>query len=362
MKGSYQSLNMHVDYRMPKHPNSISLDLSKEARQRLKWFDFYRSHQNNAELTCRHFGISKRTFYKWKARYDPHRLESLEARSRKPRRFRESGIPIQTINIIVELRKANPAWSKYKLEVILKREYGVNISASSVGRILKKRDMINPKDTRKRKLAAKRHRLRVSNELKVADFGDLVQFDLKHFNLPWGDKRFQITAIDVLGKKKISRSYSNLSSRSAKNFFLLAMNIFPFPIKQVQTDNGPEFLGEFEKLLSKLHIPHYFIYPNCPRQNSIVERAIQTDIKEFYCHCNFADTIDEQNRLLASWDDKYNGYRPHQALGYLTPDEFYREKKYIRIKPIKVAYVLDPSTVYYVMNQSKELTDLYFVV
>lgn len=39
--------------------------LSKAAKQRLKWVDYYHSHGNNARLTCRHFGIAHRTFYRY---------------------------------------------------------------------------------------------------------------------------------------------------------------------------------------------------------------------------------------------------------------------------------------------------------
>jgi transposase InsO family protein len=223
--------------------------------------------------------------------------------------------------------------------------------------MLKKRGLINPKETKRRVKAARSVRLRATRELKVADFGDLVQFDSKHFNLPWGDKRFQITAIDVLGKRKISRTYSHLSSRKARDFFLLVQEKFPFQIKRAQSDNGSEFAGEFDDLLQELGIPHYFIYPNCPKQNSCVERAIQTDLKEFYQNCNFADTIEEQNRLLEEWDETYNSYRPHQAIGYLTPDEFYQKRQSAIIKPLRVAYLLDLSAVYHVMNQNTKLTN-----
>ncbi len=51
-------------------------ELSRKARRRLKWFDYYNSHAHNARLTCRYFGISPQTFYRWKRRYNPHRLES----------------------------------------------------------------------------------------------------------------------------------------------------------------------------------------------------------------------------------------------------------------------------------------------
>ena len=59
--------------------------LSKPAKQRLKWMEFYASHGNNARLTCRHFGISPDVFYRWKNRYKPGHLATLEdTKSRRP--------------------------------------------------------------------------------------------------------------------------------------------------------------------------------------------------------------------------------------------------------------------------------------
>ena len=60
--------------RLPK----LKVELSTKARQRLKWFDYYDSRGRNARLTCRHFDISPQTFYRWKRRYNPRYLESLE--------------------------------------------------------------------------------------------------------------------------------------------------------------------------------------------------------------------------------------------------------------------------------------------
>ena len=49
--------------------------------------DFYRKTENVA-LTCRHFGISRQTFYRWLRRYQPLDLTSLEERSHCPHRRR----------------------------------------------------------------------------------------------------------------------------------------------------------------------------------------------------------------------------------------------------------------------------------
>jgi len=63
-------------------------ELSREARVRLDWMDFYHRCRNVAR-TCRHFGISRQTFYRWQRRYDPHNLSTLEARSHRPHRRRQ---------------------------------------------------------------------------------------------------------------------------------------------------------------------------------------------------------------------------------------------------------------------------------
>src|SRR5947209_2427682 len=46
--------------------------LSPEARKRLAWLTYY-ERTKNASATCRHFGISRKTFYVWRKRYDPQK-------------------------------------------------------------------------------------------------------------------------------------------------------------------------------------------------------------------------------------------------------------------------------------------------
>ncbi|MFC1910352.1 helix-turn-helix domain-containing protein [Chloroflexota bacterium] len=59
-------------------------DISHDANKRLKWVDYYESHRRNARQTCRHFNISPDTFYRWKKRYRPGDVKSLEERSHRP--------------------------------------------------------------------------------------------------------------------------------------------------------------------------------------------------------------------------------------------------------------------------------------
>jgi len=111
-------------------------DISHEANRRLKWFDYYEFVGRNARKTCRHFGISPDTFYRWKKRYRPENLRTLEMRSCRPKRVRQSTWTIETVQAVLAMREEYPRWGKEKLAVLLQGK-GIEVSVSMVGRILK---------------------------------------------------------------------------------------------------------------------------------------------------------------------------------------------------------------------------------
>lgn len=92
-------------------------NLSKQAKLRLKWFDYYRKCEN-VSLTCRYFGISRKTFYKWKRRYNPFYLKSLEDQDRTPIRRRKPEITFLQEQRIITLRKKYLRYSKLKLAIL----------------------------------------------------------------------------------------------------------------------------------------------------------------------------------------------------------------------------------------------------
>ncbi len=53
-----------------------------------------------------------------------------------------------------------------------------------------------------------------------------------------------------------------------------------------------------------------------------MERGHRTHQEEFYDLYEIPEALGEHNRLLQQWETIYNDVRPHQALGYLTPNEF----------------------------------------
>jgi len=54
-----------------------------------------------------------------------------------------------------------------------------------------------------------------------------------------------------------------------------------------------------------------------------VERSHRTDDDEFWLVKELVPETEELRVQVKKWQQEYNTVRPHQALGYLTPDEFY---------------------------------------
>ncbi len=295
--------------------------LTERAKYKIKILDWHRAHESNNSLTARHFGLGRMTLYRWIKRFKQYGITGLNEESRKPKQLRQPATPWNIVIRIVQLRKQYPAWSKYKLGALLKRE-GVEVSASTVGRVLRRRGLINLKMSKKRRKAALRPKARFPRGLRISEAGDMIQMDTKHIMLPGGKRFYQFTAIDVLGKRKVMRVYPSESSRNGAKFLEECLLGFPFFIKAVQTDNGSTFLKDFDKLCQKKGIPHYFIYPRTPKQNSYVEISQGADKREFYQQGNVCSILPVMQRKIKEWEDIWNNVRPHEALGQMTPSEY----------------------------------------
>jgi transposase InsO family protein len=312
--------------------------LTERAKYKIKILDWHRTHGDNNSLTARHFGIGRMTLYRWIKRLKHYGITGLNEESRKPRQLRQTTTSRNTVIRIVQLRKQYPAWSKYKIKALLKRE-GIEVSASTVGRVLRRRGLIDQRISRKRRKASLRPKARFPKGLRISEPGDMIQMDTKHIMLTGGRRFYQFTAIDVLSKRKVMRVYPSESSRNGAHFLQECFLNFPFPIKAVQTDNGSTFLKEFDKLCKEKRIPHYFIYPRTPKQNTYVEISQEADKREFYQQGNVCSLLPVMQRKIREWEDIWNNVRPHEALGQLTPSEYLLKLQTSRL-PTKDVIVL----------------------
>jgi len=299
--------------------------LSKDALKRLAWIDWYFTHGNNAERTCRHFGISKSVFYRWKNRFKRDNLKSLEfdTKLRRPHRLREMTTSPQILKLIYDIRLNDLSKSKYEIEEELKR-MGIKISGKVIQKVINRHIELRS-DTHNAKLKRYRNykiaRIKAAIELKEKELGSLVQIDTKHLYI-LGQRFYVFVAIDCKSRLGFIYAYKSCSSKNAADFLLRVIQHFPFPILAVNTDNGPEFLLNFHKLTEELIIPHYFTHPHTPKMNSRAERLIKTLEYEFLNYRELLPELEEVRKICLEFNNLYNLKRFHQSLHYQTPFEY----------------------------------------
>lgn len=344
MKGKYSGRHMTVYGSILPGAASIARSailvesLTERAKFKIKVLDWHRVHGKNVSLTARHFGLGRVTAHRWIKLFKNQGMWGLNERSRRPKRTRTPTISSNAVLRITQLRNQYPAWSKYKIGAILKRE-GTIVSDSSVGRVLKRRGLIDKKVSQKRRKSALRPKMRFPKGLRIAEEGDLIQMDTKYIMLPGGRKYYQFTAIDVLGKRRVMRVYPSQSSRNGADFLRECVAHFPFLIKKIQTDNGSPFQKEFDKLCKELNLPHYYIHPRTPKENTYVEISHGADEREFYQQGNICSILPIMQERIKEWEDVWNNFRPHEALGQITPAEFSQRLKTINL-PTKNVIIL----------------------
>ena len=301
--------------------------ISRLAKARLKWMDHYQAH-GNAALTCRYFGISRQTFYRWKGRYNPRDLTSLEERSHKPKRLRRPTWSRELALGVLHLRDQYPRWGKDKLAVLL-RERGWEVSTSMVGRILThlklrgvlKEPLLPRISTRKRRWP-RHYAVRKPKGYEVKRPGDLIQVDTLDIRPLPGMVLKHFTARDVVSRWDVVEAHTRATATTAAGFLERLLERMPFPIKAIQVDGGSEFQAAFEEACRERGIRLFVLPPRSPKLNGCVERAQRTHTEEFYQVNDFSLEVASLNQELRAWERTYNTIRPHQALNYLTPQQF----------------------------------------
>lgn len=301
----------------------LTNNLSERAHQRLRVLDWHRNHGDNLSFTARHFGVHRRMLRQWQERLQRLGPVGLNDQSRKPHHFREPTVRREIAPDIIRLRKEFPTYSKYKLHVLLDRQG----SPSTIARILKQRHLIGQRISQKRTRAMLRPKRRYPRGMRIHAPGEFIQMDTKHIMGVGGKKLYQFTAIDVLTKQRALSVYPSESSRNGALFLEECRERFPAGVGAVQTDNGAPFQKYFAKRCAELQIPHYFIMPRSPKQNSYVEASHGADEREFYQQGNRIIDLTLMRQRLVERERIWNTIRPHQALGYKTPDQYYAEIK-----------------------------------
>lgn len=269
--------------------------------------------------------FSERALKYWLANFKLDGMKGLENKSTRPKsQPNETAIRIK--ERIIEMRKETKLCAK-KMNYKLVKE-GIRINTRTVSKIIKQEGLV--RKYRVRKLKYKYVKVPLSQ-------GELVEIDIKYVPKKLGNKRYyQFTAIDCASRWRYLKIYDDMGNGNAIRFLNELINVAPFKIRAIKTDNGSCFTNRYTGYLKsadpinprlhpldlecqRLNIIHYLIDPGKPAQNGKVERSHRTDQEMFYDRRNFK-TILGLKRAIKQWNEYYNNLE-HCALDGLTPNE-----------------------------------------
>lgn len=304
------------------------------AQFRLQVINYHNKY--GTKMTEDAYGVPKSTIYRWKKGLEKNegKPTALIPKSTAPQKKREMIIDFRIVDWLRQERLKHPI-GKTKLKPLLD-EYCLALgikspSESLIGKILKRKNMVRRPNGRiyhnaNSKYPDRRpiYKTRVKRCPKPEELGHLGVDTITEFNL--GMKRYIFNAVDIKLKFQFSYPYKRLNSKNAKDFFKKLEQVYPIQngIRIIQTDNGLEYLGDFDQYLKHRNIEHHFTYPRCPKINGHVERANRTLREEFINnHTNllFTDMDDFKHELIEHliW---YNTKRVHHSLGNVTPIDY----------------------------------------
>jgi len=274
---------------------------------------------------CQYYGISRKSGYKWLARYQAEGPSGLHDRSRAPNHH-PNAVQKMIQDRIVAFRAEHPHWGPRKLVHRLRQlEPDTRWPApSTVGEILKRHGLTVPR-RRKRRTPPYAQPFREGlhpNDVWCADFKGW-------FRTQCGTRIDPLTISDAVSRYLLRcQALMRPTRTTAQAVFTAAFQEFGLPAA-IRTDNGVPFastgLGGLSRLSVwwlRLGILPERIRPGHPEENGRHERMHRT-LKQATAKPPRA-TPKAQQQTFDRFRTEYNQERPHEALDMQTPAQHYQ--------------------------------------
>ena len=285
----------------------------------------------NMSALCREQGISRKTGYKWLARYQAEGESGLAERSRRP----ESS-PGQTgaamTAAVLDVRNEHPTWGGRKVKRWLE-EHGVPDvpSASTITTILHRQGEIDPAESRKRQA-----HIRFAMELPNL----LWQMDYKgEFTVGDGTVCHPLTILDDHARYLLGLfACANEQRETVQAHLITVFRTYGLP-ERILADNGAPwgYETEYGPGRTRPRIRHTRLSVWLLRLEVQMTHGRpyhpQTQGKDERLHRTFAEDVVKRMALPSlaacqpcfdTWRTCYNEERPHDALNLDTPAEHYQ--------------------------------------
>jgi putative transposase len=282
-------------------------------------------HASNFLALCKEYGISRKTGYKWRDRYESHGASGMHDQSRRPHSH-SSTLSEDVICEVILLKNAHSKWGPAKIRELYRRKHPQKElpSESTFKRVLKKAG-----------LTAKRKRRRVSSSSRLASGikaekpNDVWTIDFKGW---WKDadglKVEPLTVRDEHSRKILEvRLMKSTKTEAVRIVFEQLFERYGLP-KVIRSDNGPPFASA-NSLLGLSRLSAWWLAlgislergrPACPQDNGAHERMHLDIYRELQ-----KEGVGYDQKAFDIWKEEYNSVRPHASLGMQTPNEVYTE-------------------------------------
>jgi transposase InsO family protein/transposase-like protein len=292
-----------------------------------------------AEL-CRRHGISAKTGYKWKQRFEAGGLPALADASRRPHRPR-TAVDEQLVCELVRLKLKHLRWGPAKIRTLLQTAHpGWAVpSLSTVKRLLERAGLVEPR--RRRVVPAGR----LTTTVTAAAPNDLWTVDFKGWwYTPCKQRVLPLTVCDAFSRYVLlARIIPDSSAATVQQCFTELFDRHGLP-QSIRSDNGTPFACSTAPLgLSRLAcwwlalgISLDRIAPGHPEQNGSHERMHREIAREVEGRID--GDLRAQQAALDIWREEFNALRPHAALGLRCPAELYRPSPRRFVPPASPLY------------------------
>lgn len=310
--------------------NALGFAQSDIAQFRLRCINLLES-QGYAGVKLAFPEVGRRTVFRWREQYlkSGKKLTSLLPKTTRPHRVRQMTIPVEILSFLKVMREQYPKLSKYKLKIFLDvfcAERGLPLYSSSwIGKVIRRNAFFfKTKKPVKKARKAPSQKLRIWRCPKQEDIS-LGYLQADGIKVMWmGQTLYFLCAVELVSRQAFVKRVSCLSSTQARIFLEEILSRVTYRIHTIQTDNGSEFAGYFQKALEELKLIHLWSPPRSPRVNGYVERfngVIQEEFIDYHIDTGVMDKP-AFDQLLSDWLTYYNTKRPHHGLKLLTPMQY----------------------------------------
>lgn len=276
-------------------------------------FNLIHEHERTGESItniCRKYGVSRRTYYKWKKRYLARGIDGLKDLSRRPHTIRNEKVTPELEQVILSLRLES-RFGTARIKFRLKR-LGIQLSSRTVYKVLKRHGLNRLSCRLKRKY--RRFSKKRPNQIIQMDI--LGPFYLHNLST----KNYVISCIDDCTRKVVSKWTGRKRSKDVLDVLQDWISTNGKPGK-VMHDNGKQFVSKsFRKYLRVNDIKDKPIPAAYPQLQGKVEAYNKIVKNEFLAVEEIPDVEDGKARY-ALFVDAYNMDREHGGIGGQTPQE-----------------------------------------